>query len=383
MIEKRKLLLYNQFIKNVSGYILFYISPEASKIGLANSNRRNYRTSVNIYDISKEAGVSTATVSRVINGTSNVSEKTKNKVMEVIEKYGYTPNAFARGLGLNSMKSIGILCADCSDIYLAKAVYYIEGNLRSGGYNTILACSGYTHEGRVSALNLLVNQRVDAVIMVGSNFVETDDSLNDYIREAANTLPVLLLNADLDYPNVFCTLSDDFKSSQEAALALIKAGKKDILYLYNSKSYSGLKKLSGFQSALLMSELEINKKLILYYEGVRENIEGAYSFLETVFAERKIKFDACMAADDVLATAFVKYAKKQGLRIPEDIFVIGYNNSILTVCSEPELTSIDSHLETLCNQLVKTCIGTLNNEDMPQKVIFSGELIHRGTTILK
>ena len=87
---------------------------------------------MNIYDISKQAGVSIATVSRVLNGSSSVKPKTRKKVLDVIEKCGYTPNAFARGLGLDSMNSIGILCADCSDIYLAKAVYYIEGNLREG-----------------------------------------------------------------------------------------------------------------------------------------------------------------------------------------------------------------------------------------------------------
>lgn len=73
-----------------------------------------------IYDISKKAGVSIATVSRVLNGSSSVSEKTKEKVLNVIEQCGYTPNAFARGLGLNTMKTIGIMCADSSDIYLAR-----------------------------------------------------------------------------------------------------------------------------------------------------------------------------------------------------------------------------------------------------------------------
>ena len=83
-----------------------------------------------IYDISEKAGVSIATVSRVLNGSNNVSEKTKKKVLDVINQYEYTPNAFARGLGLNTMKTIGIMCADSSDPYLAKAIYYIEQKLR-------------------------------------------------------------------------------------------------------------------------------------------------------------------------------------------------------------------------------------------------------------
>ena len=101
-----------------------------------------------IYDISKMAGVSIATVSRVLNGNTNVTPKTKKKVLDIIEQSGYTPNAFARGLGLNSMNTIGILCADSSDLYLAKAIYHIERNLRAGGYNSILCCTGYDLENK-------------------------------------------------------------------------------------------------------------------------------------------------------------------------------------------------------------------------------------------
>ena len=81
---------------------------------------------MNIYDVSKHAGVSIATVSRVLNGNPNVSEKTRNKVMNVMAELGYTPNVFARGLGLNTMQTIGIMCSDSSDPYLAGAIYYLE-----------------------------------------------------------------------------------------------------------------------------------------------------------------------------------------------------------------------------------------------------------------
>lgn len=332
-----------------------------------------------IYDISEKAGVSIATVSRVLNGAENVSAETRKKVLAVIEACDYTPNAFARGLGLNSMNTIGILCADSSDLYLANAVYYIEQELRANNYNCILCCTGYKLEDKQKYLNLLVNKKVDSVVLVGSNFISNNDKENDYIREAAKEVPILLLNADFDYENVYCSLCDDFKSIMQATTSIIESGIEDILYLYNSKSYSGLRKLSGYQSALTQKGIPLRMELMQYFPGSHANLPAIADFLTNL--DPSIHYKAIVAADDNLAIGAVKFAHKKGLSIPEDLSIIGYNNSILSTCCEPELTSVDNRLETLCHHIVKTLIGILNNQEMPQKVIFSGELIKRGTTL--
>lgn len=332
-----------------------------------------------IYDISKQAGVSIATVSRVLNGSANVKPKTKKKVLEVIEQCGYTPNAFARGLGLNSMNTVGILCADSSDLYLSKAVYYIERSLRAGGYHSVLGCTGYGLENKKTSLSLLMDQRVDSVIMVGSNFIEHNDEDNQYIREAAKQVPIMLLNADLDCANVYCTMCDDFKSMQDATLFLLDQGIVDILYLYNSSSFSGRKKLAGYQSAYITRDIPLNKQYQQLFSGTHEDIDGVCHFLNEL-RKKGLEFHAIIGSEDMLAAGAVKYARMNGLSVPDDLSIIGYNNSILSTCCEPELSSVDNHLETLCSQLVKTCIGTLNGEEMPQKTIFSGELIKRSST---
>lgn len=332
-----------------------------------------------IYDISKRAGVSIATVSRVLNGSANVKPKTRKKVMEVIEQCGYTPNAFARGLGLNTMNTIGILCVDSSDLYLSKAVYYLEQHLRAGGYHAVLCCTGYDLESKRDSLSLLLNQRVDSVIMAGSTFIESKPGHNQYIFDAAQQVPIMLLNADLDYPNVYCTMCDDFKSMQDAALYLLDQGIDDILYLYNSTSFSSMKKLGGFQSAYALRGLSPERKYQHFFDGSHEDIEGVCRLLQDL-KRKGLTFHAVLASEDILAAGAVKYARMNGLSIPEELSVIGYNNSLITSCCEPELSSVDNHLETLCSQLVKTCIGILNGEEMPRKTIFSGELIRRAST---
>ena len=331
-----------------------------------------------IYDISEKAGVSIATVSRVLNDSNCVSEKTRQKVLDVIEQYGYTPNAFARGLGLNTMKTIGIMCADSSDLYLAKAVYYIEQKLRASGYDSLLCCTGYELASKAASMNLLITKKVDSIILAGSNFVYEKDQDNRYIAEAAAQIPVMVLNASMDVPNVYSVMSDDYTSMYEATRQMLSDGIEDILYFYNSHSYSGKKKLAGFRAA--MAEAHPGREpLVEFYHDSHEDIHAMVRHLNAV-RDKGAVFHGVIAADDNLALAAVKYAAEAGLRIPDDFSIIGYNNSMLTECCEPELTSIDNKLETLCQHLIATLLGILEGREMPKKTVFSGEIIRRGTT---
>lgn len=332
-----------------------------------------------IYDISEKAGVSIATVSRVLNGSSSVSEKTKQKVMDVINQYGYTPNAFARGLGLNTMKTIGILCADSSDLYTAKAVYYLEQLLRANGYNSILCCSGYDLENREKSMNLLLKQKVDATILVGSSYIYESDAENKYITDAAAQIPVMLLNAALEVPNIYCILSDDHTSMYEATMHMLNSGVEDILFFYNSTSYSSKRKLSGHLSAMKAFGLPERPELLQFFKGSHEDIPAMAEHLKRA-ADQGVTFHGVIAADDILALGAIKYAREQGLRIPEDLAVIGYNNSMLTNACEPGLTSVDNKLETQCQHLITTLMNVLNGEETQTQTMFSGQLIKRGTT---
>lgn len=332
-----------------------------------------------IYDISQKAGVSIATVSRVINGSGNVKASTQKKVMDIIEQYDYTPNAFARGMGLNSIKTVGILCADSSDLYLAKAVYLLEQDLQANGYEALLCCTGYHLNARKNYLNLILSKKVDSIILVGSNFIAPTEVENSYISEAAEQVPIMLLNAAYSHPNVYSTLCDDHAAMQEAASAMLQAGIRNILYLYNSDSYSGIRKRRGVEDALLQAGVTDLEKYIRFYKGKPDKVADITDFIEQI-ADSGVAFDGIIASEDSLAIGGIKYAQKRGLRIPEDLSVIGCNNSILTECCSPELTSVDNRLETLSHQLVQTLLRVIDGEEMPKKSIYSGKLVKRGTT---
>ncbi len=333
---------------------------------------------MNIYDISKKAGVSIATVSRVINGNAYVSEKTKLRVLEVMKESGYTPNAFARGLGLNTMRTIGIMCADSSDPYIACAVFFIEQKLKANHYDTLLCCTGFDAADKENYLQLLLSKRMDAIILVGSNFVEAEEAKNRYIRQAAQTVPVMILNAALSGDNIYCTLCDDRQAVYDATVALQSSGCKNLLFLYNAKSYSGYKKLEGFIAAREEApEAAFDREASVHY--LPGDISTVKQYLDLLYQKGQ-KFDAVITADDSLAIGALKFARAHKFVVPDEFSVIGYNNSVIAECSDPELTSIDNKLEAICNHCVNTLMGVFQNEEMPHKTVFTAEIIRRGTT---
>lgn len=334
---------------------------------------------ITIYDISNRSGVSIATVSRVLNGYSNVNPDTRERVEAVMAEMGYKPNAFARGLGLDSMKTIGILCADSSDIYLAKAVYYIEEALRANQYDSLLCCTGYDTASKRKALDLLISKKVDAAVLVGSSFLDNTQQGNKYIRDAAATMPIMLLNSSYDYPNVYSVYCDDFTAMERATDHMIENGRKKILYLYNSKSYSGMRKLEGYKHSLEKHGINAEKSLMQICTLPREDLEGAVSLLNNIY-DNETKFDAVVASEDILAVAAVKFALARGLSFPNDFAVIGFNNSILSTVTEPALSSMDNKLEPMCHQLIDMLLGVLSGKEMPRQAGYSADLVERQTT---
>ena len=331
---------------------------------------------MNIYDVSERAGVSIATVSRVLNGNPNVREQTRSKVLAIMDELGYTPNVFARGLGLNTMKTIGIMCSDSSDPYLANAIYFLERQLRSHGYDSLLCCTGSFLENKRTYFELLLSKRVDAIILVGSKFVELEETDNSYLLEAAKELPIMLVNGYLDAPGIYSTVCDDHGAMYDAASLLIHSGRNRILYMYTSHSYSGLNKIQGYKDALSDLEFPVRKELI---HQCTKNLTAAKQLIGEL-ADSGLEFDAIMTSDDSLAVGAVKYAHARHIAIPEKLAIIGYNNSILSYCTDPEISSIDTKVEELCINTVNTLMGVFDGGNVPAKTIIAADFIQRQTT---
>lgn len=172
---------------------------------------------------------------RVLNGSEKVSEKTRKKVLAVMEENSYTPNAFARSLGLNSMHTVGILCSDSSDVYQAQAIYYLERELRKNSYASMLCCTGYELLEKQSYLNLLLSRNVDAVLLIGSHFIENSPEENRYILEAASKIPVFILNGELKGDNIYSILCDDYMALKDMTDLVFARGSDPDLFIPNAQ----------------------------------------------------------------------------------------------------------------------------------------------------
>ena len=332
---------------------------------------------VNIYDIAEMAGVSIATVSRVMNGSDKVSEKTRKKVMEVIEREDFTPNAFAQGLGLHTMHTVGILVPDISDPYMSAAVAWLEKGLSENGYDCILSCSGFEQEGKQRHAEMLLSKSVDALIFLGSTYAGSgrNPDETEYIRKAAAQVPVFTINGYVEGANIYSSVNADEEAVYEVTKKLIRKGRRKPVFLTDSGSYSALKKRKGFERAMKECGIKADESSMIHVENTIYGVRD-------VLLSRKESFDAVIAANDIIAVGAVKYANTAKRKLPEDLEIVGYNNSGLVRVCEPELSSIDNKTEKMCRDTVKRMIEVLENEDPVEnkKVVISCEFVERGTT---
>ena len=288
---------------------------------------------MDIYGIAEKAGVSIATVSRVLNDDIHVSEATRRKVLRAMEQTGYVPNAFARSLGRGAMKAVGLLCPDANDPYQASALAHLESAFRSRGYGCSLICTGSTALDRTEGLRAMRLLKVDALVLMGSAFSDLDARGTRLLETIARERPVLMLNAQSEVPETYSIRCDDRGATREAVLRLAARGCRRILYLYHSGSRSGREKLAGYREALEQSGITPDERLVRM-AGEDGDMDQILLALERL-RDEGVLFDAVMTSRDQLAVAAVKHCLRHGLRVPEDVCVIGYDDLALCRCCEP------------------------------------------------
>ena len=322
-----------------------------------------------IYDIAEEAGVSAATVSRVINDRPGIKESTRIKVREILAKYDFSVSAQARGLVNRSSMMIGILISDIRNLHYSEGAYIIERKMLSSGYCSIIMNTGSDPSQMASSIKSLSERRVDGFILIGSAFANAlvKEAISKYLGE----LPFVIENGRLGMPGSAEILADDRKGAFDAASYLIERGKKRIAFINSSSTPSNMLKIEGYKQAL-------GERAIIV-DGAEDSYEGGYEATRRLLSEDQ-DIDGIIYAVDILTLGGVRAALDLGLDIPGRLSLIGFDNSPYSFISNPKLSSIDSRLNELSEKCADVLLRMLKKEEVEKEIVFPPLLVLRETT---
>ena len=328
-----------------------------------------------IKDVAKEAGVSIATVSRVLNDIDVVNEDTKKKVLDAIKKLGYRPNIIARSLKTQRTKTIGILLPDISNQLYPEIVRGAEDVSNIYDYNIILCNSDLDIEKEKEYLRVLKEKMVDGVIYMSS-------SLNAEILELINELDlrtVLVETKDKDGLLPSVTI-DNVRASYDSTKLLIEKGIKEIAFIGTEKDSGNAwgDRYLGYENAMKESKIKIDSELVyLSSMKVKSGYEGIQKFLK-----QNKKFKGVVCASDDIAMGAINALRDNELRIPEDVSVIGFNDNFAASIFYPKITTISQPTYDMGSVAMRMLIKLLNKKELEEPhYVLEHELIERESTI--
>ena len=327
-----------------------------------------------IKDVAKEAGVSIATVSRVLNDIDVVNEDTKKKVLDAIKKLGYRPNIVARSLKTQKTSTIGILIPDIASQFYPDIVRGAEDVTNIYDYNIILCNSDFDVEKEKEYLRVLKEKMVDGVIYISS-------SINEEILDLINELDlktVLVETKDKDGRLPSVTI-DNISASYEGKKYLIDLVLKNLAFIgVNGENMNAWgERYIGFVNALKDSGLELDEELC-YFKNL--TVKTGYQAIQR-FTENNKKFDGIVCASDEIAMGVINALREKGIKVPEDVSVIGFNNNILGEIFYPNLTTISQPSYDMGSVAVRMLIKILNKRELDNpNYVLNYEIIKREST---
>jgi LacI family transcriptional regulator len=326
-----------------------------------------------IYDIAKEAGVSASTVSRVINNKPEVNEETRKRVQYYLKKYDYFPNETARGLVNQASKIIGILVDDIRTIHHTEGAYIIERELAKLGYCSIIFNTGVDNASKAEYIKILRRRRIEGAVLIGSSFQNKE--IGCAIKKHLNDQPIVMANGYLDLPNVYGVLADEQNGVANCVKMLYEKGHTRPAFVIDFHTPSNKLKQLGFEQAV--RSLGLTEKPWVYKtEGT---LQGAYDVTTQIIREHP-DVDGIIYAVDLLATSGARALIDMGIAIPEQVSVIGVDNSIYAEISNPKLTSLDNKLLDLSMVAARTLIDALKNRQTIKKILIFSTIVERETT---
>jgi LacI family transcriptional regulator len=326
-----------------------------------------------IYEVSELAGVSLATVSRVVNNSDKVAAKTREKVQAAMRELGYRPNSIAQSLASNRSNSVGILVPELHGPFFGAMLSNIEEELRAAGKHVIITAGHSDLETEKESIEFLASRRCDALIL------HVYAISNDYIESLRDrSLPLVVIGREIPGMEKECISIDDEYGGYLATRFLIELGHRNLACIAGPQWKSdGRQRLIGFRRALQEYGIEVDKRLLA--EGDYEESSGRQA-MRRLLAE-DLPFTGLVCANDEMAAGAIAIARRNGLSIPDDLSVIGFDNVFFTRYMHPQLSTVDYPIDTM-GRMAARCVlrDVYGVKNLSITNRFDPKLIRRGST---
>lgn len=331
---------------------------------------------VTIKDVAKLANVAPSTVSRVIANNPRISKATAQKVKKAMEQLGYHPNLNARNLASQSTQTIGLVMPSSGDVVFQNPFFptVLQG-ISEGAHEKQYAMhmtTGKTDKEILDAvIRMVQGKSVDGVILLNS---KVEDQVISYLK--GREFPFVLIGKPYkDVEEITHVDNDNFRAMKEATEYLIEHGHSQIAFIGGSLELTvTVERLLGFERALRNAKIPLKNEYIIHEEFLREG--GQEAVRELMSLEERPT--ALVVADDFMALGVLNMLDELGIKVPEDISIVSFNNVLLAEMSKPPLTSVDINIFDLGYQASKSLIQMIENSKEPTKrIIIAHKLVER------
>ncbi len=310
--------------------------------------------SITIEDIARQAGVSPSTVSRVLTGSKRVAEDKRVLVLAAVEQHRYRPNSVAQGLVRGRSMTIGVVVQDIGSPFFARMASGIEQGLRSASYQPMFASTHWQDEDQEQSLQLLLDRRVDGVIVLGTNIPDV------FLREVAAQTPLIAVARRVIGLESQCLYIDNQAGAYRATRYLLGLGHARIAHIAGTPNNPDAnERLAGYRQAFLEVGMDVEKGLIVPGQFTEDS---GLASVEELLA-RGERFTAIFAANDQLAYGAMLGLYNHGYRIPNDISLVGFDDQFLSAYTLPPLTTVRQPLTAMGQTAAEGILRLLNDDE--------------------
>lgn len=333
--------------------------------------------SVTIKDIAKVLGISKSTVSRALTEHSDVNPATRERIIALARQLQYQPNAIALNLKQQCTHTIGVMIPETANSFFSKVVSGIQKTANLAGYHVMVCQSNECYTTEKNTLHSLLATRVDGLLISISRETENTDHFQTMLQKK---IPVVFFDRICEHLNTSQVFTDNYKIAFEGTEHLIEQGCRKIAFIGGPKYlYTSRKRFEGYRDALQKYSVNLNSDYLLHTSLKPEDIEAFTRHLINL----KEAPDAIFAANDTLAIEMMHVIKKHGLKVPQDIAVLGFNNEHVGQFVEPSLSTIDLPAYEMGTAAAELLLFHIKDpEQHPEKKLINSKLIVRNSTRL-